>query len=257
MSSSGRRVRCFHHSAECAPSHRECVERAGDCCYAARRRRISSICSTTRNSCSIRPIISAAAFRARTISSNRATTSSPIRCADSRCAGAICIPDIINAELPLDNRRSPGYRRIEPMMAGNRFYQFIGQYETGRYSKAHKHHSTAVLICLKGRGYTYTWPDALGPTPWRDGKSRQGAAAGLRIWRDRQRRADERRLVSPAFRRGKRRIARARLARPEQSSRAESRTARRSAEGHLGGRSRQRRRRDSLSPGRPRAAAGI
>jgi len=79
------------------------------------------------------------------------------------------IPDIIHAELPLDNRRSPGYRRIEPMMAGNRFYQFIGQYETGRYSKAHKHHSTAVLICLKGRGYTYTWHESLGPTPWRDG----------------------------------------------------------------------------------------
>ena len=79
------------------------------------------------------------------------------------------IPDIITTELPLDNRRSPGYRRMEPMMAGNRFYQFIGQYETGRYSKAHKHHSTAVLICLKGSGYTYTWPDALGVTPWRDG----------------------------------------------------------------------------------------
>jgi len=81
------------------------------------------------------------------------------------------IPDVIGAELPLDNRRSPGYRRMEPMMGGNRFYQFVGQYETGRYSKAHKHPSTAVLICLKGRGYTYTWPDALGPTPWRDGKA--------------------------------------------------------------------------------------
>lgn len=81
------------------------------------------------------------------------------------------IPDIINTELPLDNRRSPGYRRIEPMMAGNRFYQFIGQYETGRYSKAHKHHSTAVLICLKGCGYTYTWHEALGPTPWKDGRA--------------------------------------------------------------------------------------
>jgi len=81
------------------------------------------------------------------------------------------IPDIINAELPLDNRRSPGYRRVEPMMAGNRFYQFIGQYESGRYSKAHKHASAAVLICLKGSGYSYTWPDVLGLTPWRDGKA--------------------------------------------------------------------------------------
>jgi hypothetical protein len=54
-------------------------------------------------------------------------------------------------------------------MAGNRFYLFIGHHQTGRYSKAHKHHSTAVLICVQGKGYSYTWPEALGPTPWRDG----------------------------------------------------------------------------------------
>ncbi len=80
------------------------------------------------------------------------------------------IPDVINCELPLDNRRSPGYRRIEPHMAGNRFYQWVGQHETGRYSKAHKHASAAVLICLKGKGYTYTWPEALGMRPWENGK---------------------------------------------------------------------------------------
>jgi quercetin dioxygenase-like cupin family protein len=79
------------------------------------------------------------------------------------------VPDVVNCELPLDNRRSPGYRRIEPSMAGNRFYVWIGQHENGRYSKAHKHASAAVLICLKGKGYTYTWPDALGMSPWRDG----------------------------------------------------------------------------------------
>jgi quercetin dioxygenase-like cupin family protein len=79
------------------------------------------------------------------------------------------IPDIIATELPLDNRRSPGYRRVEPRMAGNRFYQFIGQHETGRYSKAHKHHSTAALICVAGKGYTYTWHETLGLTPWKDG----------------------------------------------------------------------------------------
>ena len=55
-------------------------------------------------------------------------------------------------------------------MAGQRFYLWVGQHETGRYSKAHKHGSAAVLICLKGKGYTYTWPDALGTTPWKDGK---------------------------------------------------------------------------------------
>lgn len=78
--------------------------------------------------------------------------------------------DIINCELPLDNRRSPGYRRIQPEMGRQRFHLWIGQHENGRYSKAHKHTSSAVLICVKGKGYTYTWPDPLGPTPWKDGK---------------------------------------------------------------------------------------
>src|SRR5579864_1554766 len=81
------------------------------------------------------------------------------------------IPDIVNCDLPLDNRRSPGYRRVEPAMAKNRFYLWIGQHETGRYSKAHKHASAAVLVCVKGKGYTYTWPEALGTTPWRNGKA--------------------------------------------------------------------------------------
>jgi quercetin dioxygenase-like cupin family protein len=81
------------------------------------------------------------------------------------------IPDVINAELPLDNRRSPGYRRMEPQMANNRFYTWIGEHETGRYSKAHKHASAAVLICLKGGGYTYTWPESLGTRPWETGKA--------------------------------------------------------------------------------------
>lgn len=80
------------------------------------------------------------------------------------------IPDIISCELPLDNRRSPGYRRIEPHMTGNNFYLWIGQHENGRYSKAHSHGSAAVLICLTGKGYTYTWPATLGQTPWKDGK---------------------------------------------------------------------------------------
>jgi quercetin dioxygenase-like cupin family protein len=83
------------------------------------------------------------------------------------------IPDIINCELPLDNRRSPGYRRIEPHMTGNTFYLWIGQHENGRYSKAHAHASAAVLICLTGKGYTYTWPSTLGQTPWKDGLADQ------------------------------------------------------------------------------------
>lgn len=79
------------------------------------------------------------------------------------------IPDLVNCELPLDNRRSPGYRRIEPHMASENHYMFCGQHETGRYSKAHKHASGAVLVCISGQGFTHTWPGILGPKPWQDG----------------------------------------------------------------------------------------
>lgn len=79
------------------------------------------------------------------------------------------IPDAADCDLPLDNRRSPGYRRIEPSMASNRFYVWLAQHENGRYSKAHKHASAAVLICIKGKGYTFTWPASLGAQPWENG----------------------------------------------------------------------------------------
>ena len=88
------------------------------------------------------------------------------------------IPDIAHCELPLDNQRSPGYRRIEPHMAGNEaLHVFIGQHGQGRYAKAHRGEgggSTApVLVCIGGRGYTFTWPHELGLQPWADGKGDQ------------------------------------------------------------------------------------
>ena len=83
------------------------------------------------------------------------------------------IPDVVNCELPLDNRRSPGWRRVEPFMTNNCFYFWIGQHEHGRYSKAHAHTSAAVLICLKGKGYTYTWPEKVGERPWETGHADQ------------------------------------------------------------------------------------
>lgn len=81
------------------------------------------------------------------------------------------IPDIYTCYLPLDNRRGPGYRQITPRMAGNTFFHgFLAEYPTGVYSKAHYHEAGAVLICLRGKGYSYTWPLELGPRPWESGK---------------------------------------------------------------------------------------
>ena len=83
------------------------------------------------------------------------------------------IPDVVHCDLPLDNRRSLGWRRVEPFMTGNCFYFWIGQHENGRYSKAHAHTSAAVLICLTGKGYTYSWPERIGERPWESGQADQ------------------------------------------------------------------------------------
>jgi quercetin dioxygenase-like cupin family protein len=86
-------------------------------------------------------------------------------------------PDIAHCELPLDNQRAPGYRRIQPYFHG--FLRdastggFIAEYPSGRYSKAHYHLSGAVLVCLSGKGYTFNWPVDLGPRPWEAGKGDQ------------------------------------------------------------------------------------
>jgi hypothetical protein len=83
------------------------------------------------------------------------------------------LPDAVGCALPLDNRRSPGYRRIAPVLAGDAFHLSIGQHRTGRYARAHVKAAPAVAICLAGRGYSYLWPEAAGPTPWADGHTDQ------------------------------------------------------------------------------------
>lgn len=84
-------------------------------------------------------------------------------------------PDIINCELPLDNQRLPGYRRIQPGWKGFEYDHggFISQYPPGRYSRAHFHAAGAVLVCLRGAGYTFNWHRELGPNPWKEGKEDQ------------------------------------------------------------------------------------
>jgi quercetin dioxygenase-like cupin family protein len=82
-------------------------------------------------------------------------------------------PDVVNCEVPRDNQRGPGARRLNPRFPG---FQpnahtggFVAQYPQGRYSKAHFHGGGAVLACLRGAGYTLCWPTHLGPRPWENG----------------------------------------------------------------------------------------
>lgn len=79
------------------------------------------------------------------------------------------IPDIVEAHLPRDSQRAPGSRRVEPHVAARNQYLFVAHYETGRYAKAHAHPGAAVLVCIKGQGYTFAWPTECGTQPWLSG----------------------------------------------------------------------------------------
>jgi mannose-6-phosphate isomerase-like protein (cupin superfamily) len=86
-------------------------------------------------------------------------------------------PDIAHCFLPLDNQRARGFRRIQPYFHGfipeAGMGGFVGEYPSGRYSKAHYHASGAVLVCLTGKGYTFNWPVAFGQRPWEAGHGDQ------------------------------------------------------------------------------------
>jgi len=111
------------------------------------------------------------------------------------------IPDIVNCDLPLDNRRSPGWRRVEPFMTNNCFYFWIGQHEQAATRRAHAHTSAAVLICGEGQGLYLHLARGLGVTPWKDGRADEVKRRRLRAGRHGERGARRRALVPPALRR--------------------------------------------------------
>ncbi|MFC1976880.1 cupin domain-containing protein [Chloroflexota bacterium] len=85
--------------------------------------------------------------------------------------------DIANCGLPRDNQRMTGSRRIQPHFTGYDYGPgaggFIHDFSVGRYTVAHYHAAGAVLVCLKGKGYSFNWPVPLGTRPWEAGKGDQ------------------------------------------------------------------------------------
>jgi hypothetical protein len=82
------------------------------------------------------------------------------------------IPDASATYLPLDNNRGPGHRWLAPNMVANTMIQgWIAEHSAGRYAKAHAHGGGAILVCMRGKGYSIAWPQSEGGlTPWKDGK---------------------------------------------------------------------------------------
>lgn len=92
------------------------------------------------------------------------------------------IPDTLNCEIPLENQRGPGHCHFGWTLSGNTFHGFLAEYPPGRYSKAHYHESGAIVLCVRGKGYSITWPKEIGIRPWESGKGhmvkRQDYVAG-------------------------------------------------------------------------------
>jgi hypothetical protein len=111
------------------------------------------------------------------------------------------VPDIVNCDLPLDNRRSPGFRRVEPFMTGNTFYLWIGQHENGRYSKAHAHTSAGGADLHQGQGLHLHLAGAERRQSVEGRQGRRDQARRLRAGRHGVGGARRRALVPPALRR--------------------------------------------------------
>ena len=92
------------------------------------------------------------------------------------------VSDTLNCELPLENKRGAGPRYFKWRLSGNTYFGFLAEYPPGRYSKAHFHESGPVVVCVRGKGYSITWPREIGIRPWETGQGhlvkRQDYVAG-------------------------------------------------------------------------------
>ena len=111
------------------------------------------------------------------------------------------IPDIVNTRAAA---RQPPLARLSARRAGDgRATASICGSASTRPAAIPRRTSTPpppCSICVKGKGYTYTWPEDARHHAVAERQGRQGLAPGLRAGRHGFRRADERRLVPPAFR---------------------------------------------------------
>lgn len=79
------------------------------------------------------------------------------------------VPDVAGCDLPLDNRFSPGYRQLALGMTSAAMACSVGEHRPGRYAKAHLLPASTVMVGLRGTGFSYLWPERLGPLPWAAG----------------------------------------------------------------------------------------
>ena len=83
------------------------------------------------------------------------------------------VSDVRTVELnPGEKKVSKGHLTIiEP--SKNVFIAHLADWPSGRYHKAHYHSAGAILLIIKGKGYTLMWPKDLGIHPYASGYSDQ------------------------------------------------------------------------------------
>lgn len=74
------------------------------------------------------------------------------------------VADAHTEELPLDNRRVPGARRLAPLLAEG-FHLALEELPAGRYARAQRSGAPLALLGLSGAGEVALWPAAAGPQP--------------------------------------------------------------------------------------------
>ncbi len=80
------------------------------------------------------------------------------------------VPDIRNALLaPSERKGLKGNQTIQCELAEGVLVAHINEWPAGRYNKGHHHGAGAVIIGIKGTGYSLLWPAECGPWPFRNG----------------------------------------------------------------------------------------
>jgi mannose-6-phosphate isomerase-like protein (cupin superfamily) len=74
------------------------------------------------------------------------------------------IADARAEELPLDNRRVPGARRLAPRLADG-FWAALEELPAGRYARAQRSAAPLALLGLAGEGEVALWPAEAGAVP--------------------------------------------------------------------------------------------
>jgi quercetin dioxygenase-like cupin family protein len=83
------------------------------------------------------------------------------------------IPDVRTSTLDPNDSMTPGLEATCYEMAENVLVGHLAEWPVGRYRKAHHHAGGAILLIVRGQGYTIMWPKGLGMHPYASGHGDQ------------------------------------------------------------------------------------